>query len=108
MEQTSCVRSQVKEHRSALGESRFKKFRVCCGYSDTYKNPRQLRNKVKFSACHSFTQKESKFCACSTQFVPYMINFRDTLSAYAANCITHFPIRVYFTMVSGEQPLMEK
>jgi hypothetical protein len=101
MEPITCVRSYVKKHSSPLGESRFKKIRVCCGYSDTDKNPRQLRNKVKFSAYHSFSQKESKLCVCLTQCMPYVVKFRDTWSAYATNSTTYFQIRVYLTMASG-------
>lgn len=101
MELINCVTSQVKKYNSAFGESEIKGIRVWRGYSDTYKNPRRLRNKVKFSAYHSFRQKEWKLCACSTQFVSCMINFRDTLSTYAANLITHFQTRVYLTMASG-------
>jgi hypothetical protein len=101
MELINCVTSQVKKQNSAFGESEVKKIRVCCGYSDTDKNPKRLRNRLKFSACNSFRQKELQICACSTQFVSCMINFRDTLSTYAANCITHFQIRVYLTMASG-------
>jgi hypothetical protein len=97
----NCVASQVKKESLAFGESEVKKIRVCCGYSATDKNPRRLRNGVKCSAYNSFRQNESKICACSTQFVSCMINFRDTLSTYGANCITHFQIRVYLTMASG-------
>jgi len=101
MELINCVTSQVKKHSSAFGESEFKKIRVCRGYSDTDTNPRRFRNKVKFSVDHTFRQKESKICACPTQFLSCMINFRDTLGTYAANCITHFKTSVYITMASG-------
>jgi aspartate carbamoyltransferase regulatory subunit len=97
MELINCVTSQVKKQSSAFGESEVKKIRVCCGYSDTDKNPRRLRSRVKFSA----VRQESKICACSTQFVSCMSNFRDILNTYAANCITHFQMRVYLTMASG-------
>jgi len=101
MEPKNCVTSQVKKESSAFGESEVKKIRVGCGYSDTDKNPRRVRNKVKLSACNSFRQKDSKICAFATQFVSCMINFRDTLSTNAVNCITRFQIRVYLTMPSG-------
>jgi hypothetical protein len=101
MELINCVTSQVKKQSSAFGESEVKKICVCCGYSDIDKNPRRLRNRLKFIAYNSSRQKESKICACSTQFVSCMINFRDTLRTFAANCIMHFQIRVYLTMASG-------
>jgi len=101
MEPINCVTSQVKKQSSAFGESEVKKIRVCCGYSDTDKNPRRLRNRVKFSTYNSFRQKDSKIFASSTPFVSCMINFRDTLSTYTANCFTHCQIRVLLTMASG-------
>lgn len=101
MELINCVTSQVKKHSLAFGESEIKRIRVWRGYSDTYKNPRRLRNKVKCSAYHSFRQKDLKLCACSTQCVSCMINFRDTLSTYAAIFITLFQIKVYLTVASG-------
>jgi len=97
----NCVTSQVKKQSSAFGDSEVKKIRVCCGYSDTDKNPKRLRNRAKFSAYNSFRQNETKICACSTHFVSCMINFRDTLSTCTANCITRFQIRAYLTMASG-------
>jgi hypothetical protein len=101
MEPINCVTIQVKKQSSTFGESEVTKTRVCCGYSDTGKNPRRLRNRVKFSAYNSFRQKDLNICACSTPSVSCMINFRDTLGTYAANFIMHFQIRVYLTMASG-------
>jgi len=101
MEPINSVTSQVKKQSSAFGESEVKKIRVCCGYSETDKNPRRLRNRVKFITYNSFRLKDSKICARSTPFVSCMINFRDTLGTYIANIVTHFQIRVYLTMASG-------
>jgi hypothetical protein len=70
----SCVKSEAKKYTSAVGESRIRKICVCCGYSETDKNPRRFRKKIKSGIHRTFNQESL------TYSVLCMVNCRDVCS----------------------------
>jgi hypothetical protein len=71
------VTSEAKKRSSAVGESRIRKICVCGRFSNTDKNPRRFRKKIKFGTHCTFHQKKLQLSASVTQFILCMVNCRD-------------------------------